>query len=394
MRFTSVFTSLVLLVCVSGYAADSAPPSSSAVPVAISHGPYLQLPADTSMTIVWATNGRCVSKVEYREAPDGPTKTAIPSHHGLVDANATVHRVTLNGLKPGTTYCYRAISTEIVDFKPYKVVFGNTVRSEESQFTTLDNNKSRFSFVVVNDRHEKVPELKAAMGAIKWDSIDLVFLNGDMVTDPSTEPQIQRSVVDPCVEFFATKIPFVYGRGNHETRGALARSFMNYFPTPNQHYYYSLQHGGVYFLMLDAGEDKADTSSEYSGLADFESYLKEETEWLRQEIQSKAFRKARFRVVLIHIPPGEMYDPKFIREKWVLDNWGPLFNKNKVNLVLSGHTHVFADQPPRPGNNDYHLIVGGTDTVIRADVQEDRLNLTVTDNEGTKTLTTASLKRK
>lgn len=346
------------------------------------------------MTIVWATNGRCVSKVEYREAPDGPMKTAIASHHGLVDANTTIHRVTLSGLKPGITYRYQAVSTEIVDFKPYKVVFGSTVRSEEAQFATLDGTKSRFSFVVLNDRHEKVPELKAALRAIKWDSVDLVFLNGDMISDPSTEPQIQRGVVDPCVEFFATKIPFIYGRGNHETRGALARSFMNYFPTPNQHYYYSLQHGGVHFLMLDAGEDKADTSSEYSGLVDFETYLKEETDWLRQEIQSKAFREAKFRVVVVHIPPGEMHDPKFIREKWVLDTWGPLFNENKVNLVLSGHTHMFADQPPRAGSNDYHLIVGGTDTVIRADVQEDRMDLVVTDNEGTKTLTTASLKQK
>lgn len=394
MRFTSPLTSLVLLVCVSAYAAETAPPSSSTVPLAISHGPYLQMPAETSMTVVWATNGRCVSKVEYREAPDGEIKTAIASHHGLIDANTTIHRITLSGLKPGTTYQYRAISTEIVDFKPYKVVFGNTVRSEQSQFTTLDDSKGQFSFVVLNDRHEKVPNLKAALRSIQWDSVDLAFLNGDMISDPGTEAQIYRGVVDPCVELFATKVPFVYVRGNHETRGALARSFMDYFPTPNQRYYYSLQHGGVYFLMLDAGEDKADTSSEYSGLVDFERYLKDQTQWLRQQIQSKAFREARFRVVLVHIPPGEMHDPKFIREKWVLDTWGPLFNEGKVALVLSGHTHQFADIPPRAGNNDYHVVIGGTDTIIRVDVQGDQMDLVVTDNEGTQTLSTASLKRK
>ncbi|HEX2972924.1 MAG TPA: metallophosphoesterase, partial [Tepidisphaeraceae bacterium] len=233
-----------------------------------------------------------------------------------------------------------------------------------------------------------------ALAAVQWDGVDLVWFNGDMVSDPTAEKQIFRAAVDPSVELFATKIPLAYVRGNHETRGALARSFMDYFPMPGERYYFSLQHGGVHFLVLDAGEDKGDHNVEYSGLVDFEPYLKQETEWLKQEVQSKAFQEAKFRVVMMHIPPGEMMDPKFIREKWVMDNWGPLFNQGKVDVVLSGHTHVFAVVPPSEGKNAYPIIIGGTDTVIRGDVRGDQMTLVVTDNEGKTVLSSTGLKRK
>jgi hypothetical protein len=45
-------------------------------PVAITHGPYLQLPANTSMTIVWHTNRPCVSRVEYWAGDKGRASSA------------------------------------------------------------------------------------------------------------------------------------------------------------------------------------------------------------------------------------------------------------------------------------------------------------------------------
>jgi len=138
---------------------------------------------------------------------------------------------------------------------------------------------------------------------VAWAGVDLAFLNGDMVHYVKDEAHLYRCVVEPCVQSFATRIPLVNVRGNHETRGGFARRLLDYFPADSGRYYYALRQGPVAFLILDSGEDKADTSSEYSGLVDFEPYLRREVEWLSRQIEDPSFRKAPFRVCLIHIPP-------------------------------------------------------------------------------------------
>jgi len=145
----------------------ASPPASAAntlpteVSLAIRHGPFLQAPSESGITISWATTRKCVSRVEYRPESSGRWLTNIPAHHGLVDADVTRHNVSLTGLQPGTRYVYRVVSREIAEFKPYKVTYGETVASPEHHFTTLDARKRVTAFVVVNDRHEEVAPLTA-----------------------------------------------------------------------------------------------------------------------------------------------------------------------------------------------------------------------------------------
>lgn len=345
-------------------------------------GPYLQAPSPTGMTLVWTTNVNCVSKVEYGPSADDMPNVAISTHHGLIDANTTLHRITVDGLRPGTAYYYRAISTEIVEFQPYKVKYGPSVKSE-GRFTTLDSKKETFSFCVFNDRHDRAAQLRRTLGTVKWEGVDLMFALGDVMNDPKSESQIFQNFIDPCVEFFAGRIPLVFVRGNHETRGALARNLIDYFPTDSGQYYYSFDHGGVHFLLLDGGEDKADTSEEYSGLAAFEDYLKRETEWLDRELRTPAFIDARFRVCLLHMPPvAKAGETKFIRAKWLQDNWNPRLSKVGLDLMLCGHTHLYAELPAG-GDRAFPIVVGGTDTLVRVDVTPERLRMTTFKDDGT-----------
>lgn len=359
------------------------PSSTAPAPLQIVGGPYLQAPSPTSMTIVWTTDRKCVSKVEYGPAADNLCNVAVSAHHGLVDANTTLHRVTLQGLRPGTTYHYRAISTEILEFKPYKVTFGESTK-REGQFTTLDPAKEDFSFCVINDRHDHVPELRRALSSTKWEGVDMVFGLGDVMNDPMTEQQIFQNFINPCVDVFAGRIPLVFVRGNHETRGTLARDLMDYFPTESGRYYYSFTHGGVYFLLLDGGEDKDDTSVEYSGLAAFGDYVTQETRWLEQELQTPAFRDARFRVCLIHMPPAQDDDhsTKFVRAPWIRDHWNPMLSKAGIDLMLSGHTHQYEERPA-DAKRTYPIVIGGTNTVIRVDVSPAGLHMTTFNDDGT-----------
>jgi acid phosphatase type 7 len=351
-------------------------------PLAITHGPFLQAPSETGVTISWATSRKCVSRVEYRPESGTVWLTNTSVHHGLVDADVTYHSVPLTGLRPGTNYVYRVVSQEIADFKFYRVTFGGSVISAEHRFKAFDAGKPATSFVVLNDRHEKVAPLMASLASVNWTNVDVVFLNGDMVTAVKDEQQLYQCVVDPCVQSFATRIPLVYLRGNHDTRGSFARHLLDYFPTDSGRYYYTLRHGPVSFLVLDCGEDKGDASVEYYGLVAFEPYMREQAQWLARAIKEPAFQQARFRVCLLHLPPARRSNAKFIRPQWLFDNVVPLLNQGKVDLLITAHTHNYAAQPPGTNGLNFPMITGGTETVIRCDVTADQIRVTSTDLSG------------
>ena len=113
--------------------------------------------------------------------------------------------------------------------------------------------------------------------------------------------------------------------------------------------YYSFDHGSVHVVVLDSGEDKVDSHEYYNGLVAFDSYRKEQATWLEQDLRSEAARRARFRVVVSHIPPrgGKGYSVDQVRELWE-----PPANSGRVDLWLSGHTHRFARLDPTPGQGN------------------------------------------
>jgi acid phosphatase type 7 len=373
-RIAPHVTTLVILTALAG----------SAGAIEIVAGPYLQAPSETSMTVMWITDRPCTSWVKFGQN-DALDRKAFHSQHGLIDADQTVHRVTLRNLQPGTSYQYRVCSREITTFEPYKVIYGDTAHSDTLTFTTLDNQKNSFSFVVLNDIHERNAILVSLMKLAESKPYDLVFLNGDILGHIENEPQIIEHVLKPCTDLFASHIPFIYVRGNHETRGRFARRLPEYIGLPDDRYYYAFDHGPVRFVVLDSGEDKFDSSKEYSGLVDFDRYRDIQQEWLEQEIQSEAFRQAPFRVVLVHMPP----EPS---EHWhgpmdIYNKWRPVLNQGRIDLMISGHTHRYTVEMPQPGVRDYPRIIGGGPkageaTLIRVNATPDTLDVTMTRDDG------------
>ena len=331
------------------------------------------------MTVFWATDRRCASHVEYGLWPGPLDRIAVATHHGLIDANTTLHAIPITGLQPGTTYAYRAASREILEFRSHYVGFAPAVYGPVSQFTTLDPSKERFSFLTLNDRHDKVELLDADLASATWDNVGLVFLNGDILGQVKSEDHIFTGLIDPCTRAFAQRIPMVFVRGNHETRGVFARFLHQYVLGGLPHYYRSFDHGPVHFTILDGGEDKGDDHIEYSGLVNFESFLEEQTHWLRQEVASEAFRRAPFRVIFLHILPRVRHKPDRIREQWLLENWMPILNDAGADLMLSGHTHTPAMHAATQGRNNFPMIVVGTEAVLRAEVSPDHIDIQITD---------------
>lgn len=358
--------------------------SGSAFALQVVAGPYLQNPSETSMTVMWITDSKCTSWVEYGTG-DTLEQKAFNSQHGLIDADETIHRISIDGLSPSKEYKYRVCSKEILKFEPYKVTYGETITGDIHSFKTLSKGKESISFIVLNDIHQRDELLTKLVKMSSSKSFDLVFLNGDILGHIEDEPQVINHILKPCSDIFAKNIPFVYVRGNHETRGKFARMLPNYLTTPGGRYYYSFDHGPVHFIVMDGGEDKEDSHWAYSGLVDFDQYRDEQKKWLEVEIQSEAFKKAAFRIVLVHMPPTSS-------ERWhgtndLYEKWRPLFNQGKIDLMISGHTHRYAVVAPEEGIRNYPMTIGGSPkdgqaTVIRVDGTKDNLNVVMTRDDG------------
>jgi predicted phosphodiesterase len=244
----------------------------------------------------------------------------------------------------------------------------------------LDAKKSSFSFIVFCDLHDRVEDFKAALASVDWKDVDLVFLNGDMLDKVEGESHLFWGIIDPCVEAFATRIPFVFVRGNHETRGRFARQLPTYFPSQENCFYFAFTHGGARFVVLDSGEDRPDGSQEYGGLVDFDHYRSEQAEWLRREVLTDAFRSARFRIVLVHIPLADVtsHAAADMRRKWA-----PILYDADIDLMISGHLHRYGRLDPK-GERDFPIIIGAADTVVRIDVTDNNLRASVRKHNGSK----------
>jgi predicted phosphodiesterase len=358
---------------------DAAPATESAEPLAITHGPYLQLPGEDSMTIVWHTNRNAVSKIEYGQG-DALDKTAVPSEHGLIPNDRTNHIVRLTGLQPGAAYKYRVASTEFLGYtQQHLVTFGDAVTGETHEFTTLDAEKKAFSFAVVSDIHERADDLASRIKAPVWQGIDFAFYNGDMVNDFMRIDQPFTGFIDVSVDLFAKETPFILVRGNHDVRGRHARRLAKFIPTRRGRADYSFKHGPVHVIILDKGEDKEDPPEYYNGLVDFEAYRAEQARWLARDVRSRACRNAKYRIVLSHIPPlaSRGFGAQNTRE-----NFEPFINQANADLWLSGHTHRFSRTDPKAGENVYTQVVGGARTTTRVDVTGEQLKVAVIGQEG------------
>ncbi len=357
-------------------------------------GPVLQSPTETTMTVTWLTSRDARAVVEYGPL-NGPLRTAIASRDGLVEGIGRLHKVELRELHPGTRYRYRVVSREIVKFQPYKVEYAESLTNEFREFCTFDRRKTDFSFVVFNDLHDQpatIPELLQVAGPRPY---DFVALNGDILSHLETEQQI-TAIYDQAATSFASTTPLVWVRGNHETRGGFARRLPEYLASPTGRYYFAFDHGPVHFIVLDAGEDKRDSQREYGGLVDFSRYRREQAEWLKAEVKTKAFHRAKFRVVLCHMPfpSKEAADPArydqpstFVGMADAFECFGPTLDKTGVDLMLSGHMHKPEIIPAEAGRHRYAIVLGGgpkgdNRTLIRVNVSRRALEATILRPDG------------
>ena len=346
---------------------------------------YLQNPAVDGITVMWLTNVPCHSWVEYGTDSMNMQK-AQTWVEGIAMAYNTMNRIRITDLKPGTRYFYRVCSREITLYQPYEKQFGETAVGKISYFTTLDDSKTDFTAIIFNDLHDNYPLFDKLCKQIKDIPYQLVFFNGDCISDVQSEDLAVNTISHYSAGIGADKVPSIYVRGNHELRGAYSPFLYNLLGTFNGHTYGAFNFGDTRFVVLDCGEDKPDDNPVYYGLNDFTQFRKDQAVFLANEITSKEFVSASKRVLLHHIPMYGLTGYLPCR-----DLWHGVLSVAPFSICLNAHMHSLRYFPKGTDGNNYPVVYGGGDkeqdaTVMILQKQGQEMTLTVLNVDGVRLL--------
>lgn len=359
-------------------------------------GPYIQACSDTEFTVVWQTDSDALSWVEI--APNDGThfyNTARKQYFQTIHGRRPIgrwHKVTVDGLEPNTIYRYRVLHKGITTNQGNKRVRyteskgSNVYRRQPYSVRTLGSGEETTRFAIGNDFHDK-PELLTQLFSkdiITPAAYDFVLYNGDMVSSFESEERLVNSVITPSVAQFATEVPLFFSRGNHETRGAEATTYSDYFPTTTGAPYYTFSDGPALFIVLDGGEDKPDSDIEYHDLVRYDTYREKEAKWLKSVVESEQFKAATVKIVIIHIPPKSS---GWHGEAEIARLFVPILNTAGIDAMFCGHIHKHRFSEANDPTYGCNFPIVCLPNRVRADIEvsKEKIAYTITTAEGNTT---------
>jgi len=246
------------------------------------------------------------------------------------------HKIFVNNLQKNHTYNYKVLS------KSLKI--DNTNRT----FSTLsDDINSTQRMIVFGDSGKVTPKqldvyhsaIKVAnQEANKTRAIDSWLLLGDNAYKSGTQKQYNTSFFNRYKDFFKYITPWILN-GNHDAR---RYAFYNIFDFPthgemggvpsHNEYFYAIDNKNLHLVMIDSQLASLKKDSDLA-------------KWLEKDL---AATKKQWIVVGFHHPPytkGSHDSDSMLdsgdRMIQMRENIVPIFEKYGVDLVLSGHSHVY-----------------------------------------------------
>lgn len=308
----------------------------------LSHDPVVYLVED-DYQIVWHTTQPSVGWLTIGDTVYADTVG------GALRSKTQVHKIVVprNVLDTEKTY---TLHTQAVTVEAYFAFYGTQINKTYT-FRPMDLSDG-IQIYNLSDNHNSVHP--AAETASYWgDQLDLLILNGDIANDLQKEEDLLHLLSLPAAVTKGER-PVLYARGNHETRGLYAQEMSNYVGcvSPDQ-YYFTTKIGGLWIMLLDVAEDKADSHAEYGGLARYEAYREQETAFIEQVLDNSKMEYAasdvEYRLLVSHIRVTNNY-------KWhqkLHAQWSEYANEIGLDLQLSGHSHRLAYMPPA-GFSEYN----------------------------------------
>lgn len=226
------------------------------------------------------------------------------------------HEATLTALKPDTTYEYQIRSGDCL--WTAKNSFRTAPASDEAVFTFLAGSDTKGGRQVLID----------LLKVFERDDPRFMIYAGDAVHTGGLSPHWNR--LFQAVEPFTSNRPIMLSVGNHEVGddpNLVNFKIFNALPTNSgSEAYYSYDYGPIHFVCLDTE----------SGL------YSEQIPWLEKDL---AATKKSWKVAYFHSPPFSSGTAHGSNEELrrVIE---PIFSKHHVNLVLSGHDHLYERSKP------------------------------------------------
>jgi len=320
----------------------------------ITRSPYLQMMGEKSVQIRYRTNQSIISEVQISN--DGKTFTRSKKSN----QSNTEHLVLIDSLTASNTYFYR-IRLTATQFAGDSTYFFKTAPAIGSQ--------QKFSVWTIGDMYPEGPYQKNVYEGFKKFTgnkyTHLFLTQGDNVYRGGSDDDFQTNFFQiyqngPLLKQTAL-FPSV---GNHDYDSyPKFQDFpdMAYFqnftlPTKGElggqasgsESYYSFDYGNTHFICLDSYAYGKDNKRIFDGPSD-------QLTWLKNDLKAT---KQLWKVVYFHFPPYTKgtYDsdsnkfPELINLRAILPK---VFDENNVDLVLSGHSHVF--ERSKPLKNQYGL---------------------------------------
>jgi len=288
--------------------------------------PYVQGVTGHSAVICWVSAGPDTGVVEYGKTPELGRKEV----DSRVDRR---HAVALTGLDPGSTYHYR--------------VEGLGRSSAARSFRTAPvGDDSRFSFAVVGDSGSGGKGQLAVAALLGRLEPDLILHTGDVVYPAGEQRHYDKRFFAPYRHLTKT-VPLYPVLGNHDVRKGSGAAFLENFHPPldsprSTKRYYSFDWGGAHFVALDSElyhDDKGASPEEQKHFLD----------------QDLATTRKRWKIAFLHRSPYG--SSRHGGDERVREDLEPLFVKYGVDLVFSGHDHVYERTVPIEGVT--YVVSGG-----------------------------------
>ncbi|MBQ8743263.1 MAG: metallophosphoesterase [Clostridia bacterium] len=285
--------------------------------------------------------------------------------------NDTYYEENSGVLSSEKSYAKIRVDQEILDrARSYTVNFRKSINRKayyselgDTQSTTFEfkplTKTENINIYHIADVHYRFAIAESACSFF-GDDVDLFVVNGDI-----GEVETERNYLE-VARFVGNiskgRVPVIFARGNHDTRGHLAERFTDIFPADGKSTYFGFSVGSLEGIVLDCGEDKIDNIKEYGGVNIFENFRRRELEFLKA---LPAFENGKISFAVSHmcpaqntLTPGDVFDI----DREVYEKWNTELSRIGIKFMVCGHIHkayILEKNDKRSLRpHDYPVIVG------------------------------------
>jgi predicted phosphodiesterase len=304
----------------------------SATSLPVSKGPYLQVPGATTMTVMWESLTNHPGTVYFgrngglgqRLGPITPRRleglTPFRRTNYVTSATNGVTMTKTNVISDSATNSYYVYQAALTNLKPgaihtYAIDVAGKWTAPRA-FKTFSAARDFVRFAAYGDSRSNPKVHRALAQRMIEHQPEFVLHTGDLVLAGKDYGSWSKEFFEP-VAGMADRVPILSVAGNHEED---LKNYLAYFPMSGTNRWYSFDAGPVHVLALDYHFEK-DTSDQFK--------------FAQRDLLGS---KAPWKVVFVHNP---IFNYGHHNSGWGHQSYLPLFQEAKVDLVLSGHSHMY-----------------------------------------------------